>query len=145
MYESLNNQEQERFVAFTEACSKQPMKKKLQELIFALPGPKLKVDEVTYQVINSAVKSHASQLIELAKKIQIEEIKQRLATKFPHPMIAKDEHGQVPQDQQFLVNGICLSKKAQQALVQEMRDLGACQPHHMQEARRQLNMTPAAV
>ena len=39
------------------------------QLIFQLPGPKLKISEVVIQVITSAVKSHAGQLVEIAKKI----------------------------------------------------------------------------
>jgi len=61
--------EEERFNAFIEACPKKNMKKKLDELIYQLPGQKLKISEVVIQVITSAVKSHCGQLVELAKKI----------------------------------------------------------------------------
>jgi len=44
-----------------------------------------------------------------------------------------------------LINGACLSREAQEALVGELREMGPIQPHHMQEARRQLNQTDAAV
>lgn len=47
-YESLkdNPLEEERFNAFIEACPKKNMKKKLDELMFQLPGQKLKISEV---------------------------------------------------------------------------------------------------
>ena len=64
------------------------------------------------QVITSAVKSHAGQLIEAAKKIQIEEIKQRLALKFPHQALMRDGNGPILPEREFLVNGACLSKEA---------------------------------
>ena len=38
VYEGLNEQEEERFNAYIEACPKKPMKKKLVELIEQLPG-----------------------------------------------------------------------------------------------------------
>ena len=51
------------------------MKKKIVELMLQLPGHKLKIPEVVIQVITSAVKGHAGQLVEMAKKLQIDEIK----------------------------------------------------------------------
>lgn len=90
-------------------------------------------------MINSAVKSHAGQLVELAKKIQIDEIKQRLALKYPHRALQKEANGPLIEEKIFLVNGVCLSKEAQLALVDEIRDMGPILPHHLQEARRQIN------
>lgn len=77
--------------------------------------------------------------MELAKKIQIDEIKQRLALKFPHRALQKDGNGPVIDEKSFLINGVCLSKEAQMALADEIRDMGPILPHHLQEARRQIN------
>ena len=89
-------------------------------------------------MITSAVKSHAGQLIEMAKKLQIDELKQKLALKYPHKaLLASDKN--VPPEKAFLINGACLSKEAQEALPDYIRDMGPCLPHHLQEARRVLN------
>ena len=95
-------------------------------------------------MITSAVKSHSGQLVELAKKIQINEIKERLALQFPHREI-KDQNGKILEDKEFLVNGACLSKEAQHHLVDEIRTMGPCLPHHLQEARRRMNKSDSGV
>ena len=64
-------------------------------------------------MINSAVKSHAGQLIELAKKIQIDEIKQRLALKYPHKaLLDNNGTGPIIEEKRFMISGQCLSKQA---------------------------------
>jgi len=45
----------------------------------------------------------------------------------------------------FLINGLCLSKEAQEKLAGEIHKMGPLLPHHLQEARRQMNQTEAAV
>ena len=77
----------------------------------------------------------------MAKKLQIDEIKQKLALEYPHKVLQKDGDGPVAMEKAFLINGACLSKEAQEALVEEIRDMGPCLPHHLQEARRVLNQT----
>ena len=58
------------------------------------------------------MKSHSGQLIEMAKKLQIDEIKQNLAHRFPHKSLQKDAFGQISADKTFLINGAVLSKEA---------------------------------
>ena len=78
-----------------------------------IPGPKLKVNDNVIQVITSAVKSHTGQLVERAKQIQIDEIKHRLAMKYPHKKQQQLESGeQLESSQSCLVNGALLSKEA---------------------------------
>ena len=49
-----------------------------------MPGEKIgKIAQGVTQVITSAAKIHAGQLVELARQIQIEEIKNRLAEQYP--------------------------------------------------------------
>lgn len=49
----------------------------------------------------------------MAKKIQIDEIKQKLALQYPHKaLLEPDAQATLAPDKAFLVNGACLSKEA---------------------------------
>ena len=50
-----------------------------------------------------------------------------------------------PEDKSYLLNGVCLSKEAQDALANELKNLKPLQPHHLQEARRVMNASEKAV
>lgn len=93
-------------------------------------------------MITSAIKSHSGQLVELAKKIQIDEIKDRLALEYPHQRVVGESQVDFIEN---INGGSMLSRRAQEELVTEIKEMGPCLPHHMQEARRRLNHSDAGI
>ena len=64
-----------------------------------MPGqPKPKLNPAVSQAITSAAKIHAGQLIETAKLVQIQEIKDRLAVEYPHKSPANNSNKEPDND-----------------------------------------------
>lgn len=80
--------------------------------------------------------------MELAKKIQIDEIKDRLALEYPHQRVVGESQVDFIEN---INGGSMLSRRAQEELVTEIKEMGPCLPHHMQEARRRLNHSDAGI
>jgi len=77
-------------------------------------------------VITSAAKIHAGQLVEMAKQIQIEEVRNSMALQHPQKGILEMLNTGEPKnlvDPTYMVNGSFLSKEAQDALRNKLQRL----------------------
>lgn len=131
IYKSLNAAEEDRFTAHMEAFNHK-MKAKTEQFIMNLPGGPVKLTAQVSQVITSAAKIHAGQLVEIAKQVQIEEIREQAAIDFPETEAVE------PTPENMTASGV-LSKAAMEEVKKQIENnLGPCTPWHLREARHRM-------
>lgn len=100
----------------------------------SLPGAPVKLSLLVKQAITSAAKIHAGQLVELAKQVQIEELRDKVALEHPN----KDPKP-TQADPDAVTAAGPLSKAAKEELQKQIEgNLGPAAPWHMREARRRM-------
>lgn len=116
VYQSLNLVEELRFNAFMEAFSEKT-RNRVEKFIQQLPGNELKIGIEVSRAVTTCVKIHAGQLVEMAKEIQIEELKTKLAHMYPiDPNHQKTQEMPPNNSKEFLVCGNLMSKEARESL-----------------------------